>query len=881
MSDQDVTVRIIADTSAFDAPVLKAAASTQALSASAAELQGKAAAASLVTNGLASEFATVAPVASRAAVATQAVAAANVEATTATTAMHGSISTATREFRALFDELSSGRTRMTPGTLAIIGQRVFGLSIASLAAIGGLTALTAAIGYLIVKSIEAENAFNRFNARLSFEGNANVSAAAMDRLAQSIGADGAEIVGSWARVQGATVDSIQGMTEATQLYIAATGEKAPEAVKTLQSILDSGKASLADFAKAGIDLSDAEMSMWKQAELSNDPMSKMDALITIITDHIGKAHDAVVKADSGWTSWANDIRLTAAAIQDYTGGLIGLSSIIEGAIISWNALRTSIDGATTALKGYTSWIPGFNAQSVVQQRIIDATAAKLDAEAAAAHRAADALRNMPQASGAEMQYESDPGKKPGKPKNTSGFANIGDEEISQVQAQILQLQADYDLADAERFSKEQALWAALLAGDTLNAKQRATVNKTMEDERIADLKRTQKEAETLAKGEGDTEISLARSALAAKKDMLAEELKAHQISAAEWQAQSQANLASEEQLDIEALQLKYSNRDKDKAQYAAYVDELLKIYEKYWQDVHRQDVEGVAAHNAELIAQVNESKAAFNDITRASDTMIADMISGQKTFAQAAISVLATWTEKTIQELARQAIIHVMYTQQEITADKALQEGAWLWNMLFATKTTTAEAAQDTARATAAATAETASQTGITAAVTAGVAARAAVEATSRAAQAAANIATVQGDAAVGAAGAYAATAAIPIVGPALAPAAAATAFAAIEAYGSLAAFEQGTMDVGGTGIAMLHEGEAVMPPSVASTMRDFFGGNGAAAQGGGDIHVHNHFGFIDGPSGAAWLKSNGRAIAQSIAQQVRNLNSNLSTAPR
>ncbi|HEX3948211.1 MAG TPA: hypothetical protein VHW95_00005, partial [Steroidobacteraceae bacterium] len=51
---------------------------------------------------------------------------------------HGSISTATREFRALFDELSSGRTRQTPGTIAILLQRVAGLSPAMLGAVGGV-----------------------------------------------------------------------------------------------------------------------------------------------------------------------------------------------------------------------------------------------------------------------------------------------------------------------------------------------------------------------------------------------------------------------------------------------------------------------------------------------------------------------------------------------------------------------------------------------------------------------------------------------------------------------------------------------------------------------------------------------------------------------
>ena len=49
-----------------------------------------------------------------------------------------SYAVATREFRALFDELSSGRTRMTPGTLAIIASRVFGLGPAALVGIGAV-----------------------------------------------------------------------------------------------------------------------------------------------------------------------------------------------------------------------------------------------------------------------------------------------------------------------------------------------------------------------------------------------------------------------------------------------------------------------------------------------------------------------------------------------------------------------------------------------------------------------------------------------------------------------------------------------------------------------------------------------------------------------
>lgn len=63
----------------------------------------------------------------------------------ATTKTHGSVATATREFRALFDELSSGRTRQTPGTLAIIATRVFGISGAALAAGAAILSIPVAI----------------------------------------------------------------------------------------------------------------------------------------------------------------------------------------------------------------------------------------------------------------------------------------------------------------------------------------------------------------------------------------------------------------------------------------------------------------------------------------------------------------------------------------------------------------------------------------------------------------------------------------------------------------------------------------------------------------------------------------------------------------
>lgn len=80
---------------------------------------------------------------------------------------HGAASTATREFRALFDEFSSGRTRMVPGTLAIIAQRVFGISGATLAWGAALAAIPIA---WVAAAAMAESSISRVNRAMAASG---------------------------------------------------------------------------------------------------------------------------------------------------------------------------------------------------------------------------------------------------------------------------------------------------------------------------------------------------------------------------------------------------------------------------------------------------------------------------------------------------------------------------------------------------------------------------------------------------------------------------------------------------------------------------------------------------------------------------------------
>jgi hypothetical protein len=73
------------------------------------------------------------------------------------------------------------------------------------------------------------------------------------------------------------------------------------------------------------------------------------------------------------------------------------------------------------------------------------------------------------------------------------------------------------------------------------------------------------------------------------------------------------------------------------------------------------------------------------------------------------------------------------------------------------------------------------------------------------------NLKEITSHAAAAAAGAYHAMSAIPVVGPVLGAVAAGATFAAVEAFSALAAFETGGI-IPNTGVALVHQGEAVIP---------------------------------------------------------------------
>ncbi len=181
--------------------------------------------------------------------------------------MHGSVATATREFRALFDELSSGRTRQTPGTLAILANRVFGLQGAGLAAAGGIAALALAIGEVLIKAERTNQALIGMDAAMTASGRgADYSEGRMRGLIASLRempdvstAAATEMASQLARATQIGVGEYQRLGVAAAGYARVIGEDTPKAMADLIKGLEGGTAGIVKLEEAHHFLSPAQL----------------------------------------------------------------------------------------------------------------------------------------------------------------------------------------------------------------------------------------------------------------------------------------------------------------------------------------------------------------------------------------------------------------------------------------------------------------------------------------------------------------------------------------------------------------------------------------------------------------------------------------------
>jgi hypothetical protein len=225
---------------------------------------------------------------------------------------HGSISTATREFRALFDELSSGRTRQTPGTLAIIAQRVIGLGPAALGAVAGVIGLVGGLALLIRNSIQTANALDQIHLGAEFAGNMSLSTSAIkqfsDELAHTHGISGSvarEIIGDFSSMHDVTVPQIHALTAVVADFAQVTGQEAPKAAEELAKTF-SAKTSAADYARTLGGVSQAQINIAEAADKSGDANQVFAAKIDLLNSTLDHTRATLDQHNSSITASAKN-----------------------------------------------------------------------------------------------------------------------------------------------------------------------------------------------------------------------------------------------------------------------------------------------------------------------------------------------------------------------------------------------------------------------------------------------------------------------------------------------------------------------------------------------------------------------------------------------
>lgn len=264
-----------------------------------------------------------------------------------------------------------------------------------------------------------------------------------------------------------------------------------------------------------------------------------------------------------------------------------------------------------------------------------------------------------------------------------------------------------------------------------------------------------------------------------------------------------------------------SRYGEEQANYQSLLDAKLQADQQYAAQKAQIESQARLQSIQDILAVRSSYRSYIDGTVNASVSAFDGLISGQKTWGQAAGSVYQSVVRQAEAQFARMAtnwiVNHVLMTTAQRT-QLALQSAAQA----------TGEAAK-------------------TGAVVAGTAARTATTATGAAASATItgthNAKEIISHAATAAAAAYHAMAGIPVVGPVLGAAAAVATFSAVAAFGALASFDKGTNVLPNDMIAQVHAGERIVPAADNAKLLELTargaGSTGGAASKDGDIHLH------------------------------------------
>lgn len=433
----------------------------------------------------------------------------------------------------------------------------------------------------------------------------------------------------------------------------------------------------------------------------------------------------------------------------------------------------------------------------------------------------------------------------------------GGEALADARTQAQALEANTSQTLAQRLDAEREIWSGVLANDKLNNAQRLQAAREFASEYTSIAKQTAAQASTITRQDISADIAISRMKIEAEKSNLQLGTAANAQAVAERLSQLRALTATEFSLNEQALQSELTTLNSETPAYNAVYNQIRELKQKLVLDLQALDRQAAEASKKYTKEQAAEWHGVVAEIEGAEGGMVNDLLTKRKSLSQSIEQMGAQLVEKEIANDLRAFTTKVLLSNQE----KALEQGGFLYHLLFQTKKTLSTVQAQGAQTSAVTAGQAAQNTALISGTAAG-----------KAVQAASGPSQVMADAAEAFAGAYAATAAIPYIGPELAPAAAAEAFAAVSSMAGAASLDVGTNYVPRDMYARIHEGEAVVPKEFNPAA----GGGSEDGGGGGYQEQHNYNGNVslkalDMRGMRSLLKGarNRREIAQAARQFV------------
>jgi hypothetical protein len=413
----------------------------------------------------------------------------------------------------------------------------------------------------------------------------------------------------------------------------------------------------------------------------------------------------------------------------------------------------------------------------------------------------------------------------------------GNEIIANVRLQNSVINGEVTLSATQRLERERDAWAGIIGNDRLTTTQRLEVQREFNQASATLAKELEAQKQAIARSDADTNIAIAKLGVEAEKQALDEKLQLNKVSAQRKYEILKDLTQRDYTLDLEQLDNERSTLIAGTAVYQENLNKRRELAAKLSLDLAQLDRQRAVDAKKAADAEYSAWKTAVGEIETAESTMIGDIMSHRKTFAQSLTSVMQTMVQKEIENDVKAMTTRILLSNTEEAAKKATEQGGFLYHMMVGQQKVVADAAnaaKSTATVAAGANSQTAATTAgqatETAATTAGAAARTeaqtAADATAATAAATAGLVQIKIDAGVAAAGAGASVAAIPLTGWAMVPEVEAATYATTMAYAAGVALDVGAWEIPRTMQGTLHAGESVVPRDFASGMRGALAGS-------------------------------------------------------